>query len=365
MQALLRNGKNVDASSGPLVLVVAPTRELAQQTAEQLEKLGKGAGLGVLCLYGGVGKDEQVRALQGRKKSAPAVVVGTPGRLLDLARDGSLHLGQVRVAILDEADRMLDKGFEPDIRAILGMTAENNQPRQTAMFSATWPPAVRLLADTFLRDPMRVTVGSAELGANRRITQTVHVLEGGWQKDRKLDEVLRAYYAGRGHKTTDRILVFALYKKEAARVEQGLLRKGHRVRGIHGDLNQRDRMANLGAFKEGSAPILVATDVAARGLDIPDVELVINYTFPLTAEDYVHRIGRTGRGGRDGAAITFFTDEDKAHAGELVRILKDADQKVPDDLMKFPTTIKKKSHAAYGDHFKEFVPGKAKKITFD
>lgn len=180
-----------------------------------------------------------------------------------------------------------------------------------------------------------------------------------------MDEVLRAYYAGKGHKKTDRILVFALYKKEAARVEQRLARAGHRVRGIHGDLGQRDRMANLAAFKDGSAPILVATDVAARGLDIPDVELVVNYTFPLTAEDYVHRIGRTGRGGRDGAAITFFTDDDKAHAGELVRILKDANQAVPDDLMKFPTTIKKKSHAAYGDHFKEFVPGKAKKITFD
>ena len=156
-----------------------------------------------------------------------------------------------------------------------------------------------------------------------------------------------------------------MYKKEAQRVENTLRRWGYRVSGIHGDLSQHDRIANLEAFRSASTPLLVATDVAARGLDIPNVEYVINYTFPLTIEDYIHRIGRTGRGGKSGKALTFFTDEDKAHAGELIRVLKDAEQPVPKEMDRFPTTIKRKTHSSYGDHYKELVPGKAKKITFD
>ena len=130
-------------------------------------------------------------------------------------------------------------------------------------------------------------------------------------------------------------------------------------------MNQHERIASLESFKSGITPLLVATDVAARGLDIPNVEHVINYTFPLTIEDYIHRIGRTGRGGKSGKALTFFTNEDKAHAGELIRVLKDAEQPVPKEMDRFPTTIKRKTHSSYGDHFKELVPGKAKKITFD
>lgn len=357
---VLEGGKKKGKGAQVNVLVVAPTRELAIQTEENMAKLGKSMGIGMICLYGGVSKQEQVRLLN--QTPTVRIVVGTPGRVLDMARDGSLDLSQVTYLVLDEADRMLDKGFEPDIRAIIGMCTSREQGRHTSMFSATWPPAVRGLAESFMNGPVRVTVGSDELSANRRVEQTVEVLADGYAKERRLNDFLRSVNAQR---SKDKILIFALYKKEAQRVEQTLRRGGFKVSGIHGDLGQNERIASLERFKSAETPLLVATDVAARGLDIPNVEHVINYTFPLTIEDYVHRIGRTGRGGKTGKSLTFFTEMDKAHAGELIRVLKDADQKVPEDLTKFPTTIKKKTHSSYGDHFKELVPGKAKKITFD
>lgn len=357
---VLNSQKKGKAGAQVNVLVVAPTRELAIQTEDNMSKLGKSMGIGMICLYGGVPKYEQVKLLN----QSPTVrtVVGTPGRVLDMAREGSLDLSNVTFLVLDEADRMLDKGFEPDIRAIIGMCKSREEGRHTSMFSATWPPAVRGLAESFMNGPVRVTVGSDELSANRRVEQSVEVLQDGYAKERRLNEFLRSVNAQR---SKDKILIFALYKKEAQRVEQTLRRTGQSVSAIHGDMGQNERIASLERFKTAETPLLVATDVAARGLDIPNVEYVINYTFPLTIEDYVHRIGRTGRGGKTGKSITFFTDMDKAHAGELIRVLKDADQQVPDELTKFPTTIKKKTHSSYGDHFKEFVPGKAKKITFD
>lgn len=357
---VLDSGKKKAKGAQVNVLVIAPTRELAIQTEENMAKLGKSMGIGMICLYGGVSKQEQVRLLN---QSPPVrIVVGTPGRVLDMARDGSLDLSGVTYLVLDEADRMLDKGFEPDIRAIIGMCKSREEGRHTSMFSATWPPAVRGLAESFMNGPVRVTVGSDELSANRRVEQTVEVLADGYAKERRLNDFLRSVNAQR---SKDKILIFALYKKEAQRIEQTLRRGGFKVSGIHGDLGQNERIASLERFKSAETPLLVATDVAARGLDIPNVEHVVNYTFPLTIEDYVHRIGRTGRGGKTGKSLTFFTEMDKAHAGELIRVLKDADQKVPDALTKFPTTIKKKTHSSYGDHFKELVPGKAKKITFD
>jgi ATP-dependent RNA helicase DBP3 len=201
------------------------------------------------------------------------------------------------------------------------------------MFSATWPPAVRGLADTFMRGPIRVTVGSDELTANKRVEQRVEVLDDNRAKERRLQAFLREIGAGpRGKNATDKVLIFALYKKEASRIEETLRRNGFSVTGIHGDMTQPQRMASLDSFKNGVTPLLVATDVAARGLDIPQVEQVINVTFPLTIEDYVHRIGRTARGGRTGRSMTFFTEEDKAHAGELVKILKDSEMPVPEEM---------------------------------
>jgi ATP-dependent RNA helicase DBP3 len=292
---------------GIKAVIVSPTRELAVQIYDQLVALATPAGLSVVCVYGGVPKDPQVAAC--RKAH---IVVATPGRLNDLIGDGSADLSKAEYVVLDEADRMLDKGFEEAIRQIISQTPKK---RQTLMFTATWPPSVRDLASTFMNSPVRITIGdnqSGELRANVRIKQLVEVVDPR-AKEQRLLQLLKQYQSGKNK--DDRILVFCLYKKEAMRIENFIRMKGFRVGGIHGDLSQEKRSASLAAFKEGHVPLLVATDVAARGLDIPAVKLVINVTFPLTAEDYVHRIGRTGRAGKEGLAITLFTEHDKALSG--------------------------------------------------
>jgi ATP-dependent RNA helicase DBP3 len=296
-----------DKRKGIKAVIVSPTRELAVQIYDQLVALATPAGLSVVCVYGGVPKDPQVAAC--RKAH---IVVATPGRLNDLIGDGSADLSNANYVVLDEADRMLDKGFEEPIRQIISQTPKK---RQTLMFTATWPPSVRDLAATFMVSPVRITIGdnqSGELRANVRIKQLVEVVDPR-DKEQRLLQLLKQYQSGKNK--DDRILVFCLYKKEAMRIENFIRMKGFRVGGIHGDLSQDKRSASLAAFKEGKVPLLVATDVAARGLDIPAVKLVINVTFPLTAEDYVHRIGRTGRAGKEGLAITLFTEHDKGLSG--------------------------------------------------
>lgn len=339
--------------------IVSPTRELALQIHEQLVKLAEPAGLKATCVYGGTSKDEQRATLRGTH-----IVVATPGRLNDFVQEGSIDLSKVGYLVLDEADRMLDKGFEQEVRKIISATLPTG--RQTLMFTATWPPSVRELADTFMTKPVKVTIGdnaSGELRANTRIVQEVEVLTQ-FDKQPRLIELLKQYQSGKNKH--DRILVFCLYKKEATRIEEFIRRRGFNAGGIHGDLSQQKRMESLDAFKNGKVPILVATDVAARGLDIPAVKLVINVTFPLTVEDYVHRIGRTGRAGQDGRAVTFFTDVEKGLAGGLINVLKAANQPVPEELMKFGTTVKKKGHDAYGAFYKDTGDmKKATKITFD
>lgn len=351
--AKLKRGKT---SGKPTMLVVSPTRELAMQSAEQAEAAGKAVGVTSVCVYGGVDKQPQRRAFQ----RGVDIVVATPGRLIDLINEGSCDLTEVSFMVLDEADRMLDDGFENDIRAIMAYTPKD---RQTLMFSATWPESVRKLASDFLNNPMRVTIGSPDLSASQNVQQIVQVIENPRDKERILVDLLKKVHKSR----TNRVLVFCLYKKEAIRIERSLEYHGFKVVGIHGDKNQQQRTEALSCFKDGSYPLMVATDVAARGLDIPDVEFVINLTFPLTIEAYVHRIGRTGRGGKKGVAYTFFTPEDKAHSGELINVLKQAKMDVPDELMAFGTTVKKKTHSAYGAFYKDTggEPKKATKIVFD
>ncbi|KAI2475025.1 ATP-dependent RNA helicase DBP3 [Pyrenophora tritici-repentis] len=329
---------------GIKAVIVSPTRELAVQIYDQLVALATPAGLSVVCVYGGVPKDPQVAAC--RKAH---IVVATPGRLNDLIGEGSADLSKAEYVVLDEADRMLDKGFEEAIRKIISQTPKK---RQTLMFTATWPPSVRDLASTFMNSPVKITIGdnqSGELRANVRIKQVVEVVDP-VPRSSVFFSCFKQYQSGKNK--DDRILVFCLYKKEAVRIENFIRMKGFRVGGIHGDLSQEKRSASLAAFKEGHVPLLVATDVAARGLDIPAVKVVINVTFPLTAEDYVHRIGRTGRAGKEGLAITLFTDHDKALSGSLINVLKAANQPVPEELMKFGTTVKKKEHGAYGAFYK-------------
>ncbi|KAM3159643.1 ATP-dependent RNA helicase DBP3 [Lachancea thermotolerans] len=354
----IHNLKTADAKSqGVQVLVISPTRELASQIYDNLILLTKKAGVNCCCVYGGVPKDEQRSQL---KKSQ--VVVATPGRLLDLIEEGSARLSNVKYLVLDEADRMLEKGFEEDIKRIIGSTKATG--RQTLMFTATWPKEVRELANTFMDSPVKISIGNRdELSANKRITQIVEVIDP-FKKDRKLLELLKKYQSGA--RKNDKVLIFALYKKEAARVERNLKYNGYNVAAIHGDLSQQQRTQALNEFKSGESNMLLATDVAARGLDIPNVKTVINLTFPLTVEDYVHRIGRTGRAGLTGTAHTLFTEQEKHLAGALVNVLNGANQPVPEELKKFGTHTKKKEHSAYGAFYKDVdTTKKPKKITFD
>ncbi len=281
-----------DRTAYARAVVVSPTRELAMQTHAAMSSLASLVGLSAVCLYGGAPKDDQ-RALLRRNNGAD-IIVATPGRLKDFLSEGCVSLSDVMFAVLDEADRMLDKGFEEDIKLILG-SCPAREKRQTLMFTATWPTSVRGLAEGFMVDPVKVTIGnrtraggdengegngSVELQANSRIEQKVEVVDPRG-KEQRLLELLKD--AQKGSAKNDRVLVFCLYKKEAVRVEQFLERRGIRVASIHGDLRQDQRTRSLEAFKAGTTTVLVATDVAARGLDIPEVKLVINVTVSATA----------------------------------------------------------------------------------
>jgi len=344
--------------NGPAVLVIAPTRELALQISAVVEEVGEHCGVRSCTVYGGMPKRDQIQKI----KQGISVLVATVGRLLDLAQNSprDLSLNRVTMFILDEADRMLDMGFEPEIRKVVAMLRKD---RQTLMFSATWPEQVQKIGKQFLTNPAHMTIGSLELAANKRIEQTVEIIADERDKQYKLKQLFRQYQT----KGT-RVLVFALYKKEASRLENFLRKQGHNVGGIHGDKSQSDRMHALANFKSGDVPILVATDVAARGLDIPDVEFVFNVTFPLTIEDYIHRIGRTGRAGKTGISHTFFTDKEKHLGGELIKVLQDAGQPVPEKLKTMGVFTKKKKHGMYGDHHgrhSDKPMPKATKIVFD
>ncbi|KAI0509944.1 hypothetical protein KFK09_010544 [Dendrobium nobile] len=355
MHILQKDNKKQSKKAVPRCLVLSPTRELAQQIADVLRDAGSPCGITSVCLYGGTSKGPQISSL----KAGVDIVIGTPGRLRDLIEMGICCLKEVSFVVLDEADRMLDMGFEPEVRSILNQTS---LVRQMVMFSATWPPAVHQLSQEFMDpNPVKVVVGSEDLAANHDVMQIVEVLEDR-DRDSRLVALLEKYH--QSHR--NRVLVFVLYKKEAVRVENMLQQRGWKVVSVHGDKAQHDRTKALSLFKEGKCPLMIATDVASRGLDIPDVEVVINYSFPLTTEDYVHRIGRTGRAGKKGVAHTFFTKENKGLAGELVNVLREAGQIIPTNLTKFGTHVKKKESKLYGSHFKEITADapKATKITF-
>jgi len=235
---------------------------------------------------------------------------------------------------------MLDMGFEPQIRKIVGRLPSE---RQTLMFTATWPSAVRKLASEFLRAPVQVTIGDSgkQLTANKDIVQVVEVLPSAADRDAALVRHINGLSHGA------RVIIFCSTKRACDQLSNAMARQIG-CSAIHGDKDQRERERTLADFRSGRAPILVATDVAARGLDIKDVRLVVNYEFPPSTEDYIHRIGRTGRGGKTGISHTLFTSFDKAHAGALQNVLREAGQPVPDALLKFGSSVKKKEHKMYG-----------------
>ncbi|GAA1385624.1 DEAD/DEAH box helicase [Catellatospora chokoriensis] len=285
-----------ESSGQPQALVVVPTRELGLQVAKDLAGAGRSRGVRVLALYGGVAYEPQVDAL----KAGVEIVVSTPGRLLDLCKQKHLKLDQVKALVLDEADRMLDLGFLDDVEKILKMLPED---RQTMLFSATMPDPIVTLSRKFLRTPVTVHAGhTTEPGVSPQTKQVVYRTH----QLNKLELLARILQAqGRGL-----TMIFTRTKRNADRVSEDLDFRGFAAAAVHGDLGQGARERALRAFRAGKVDVLVATDVAARGLDVSGVTHVINYDCPDDAETYVHRIGRTGRAGATGVAVTFVDWED-------------------------------------------------------
>ncbi|KAL5540627.1 hypothetical protein UlMin_043202 [Ulmus minor] len=307
-----------DSRMGPTVLVLSPTRELATQIQDEAVKFSKSSKISCVCLYGGAPKGPQLRDIE----RGADIVVATPGRLNDILEMRRISLHQVSYLVLDEADRMLDMGFEPQIRKIV---KEVPARRQTLMYTATWPKEVRKIAADLLVNPVQVNIGNVdELVANKSITQHIELLAP-LEKHRRLEQILRSQEPG------SKIIIFCSTKKMCDQLSRNLTRQ-FGAAAIHGDKSQSERDYVLNQFRSGRTPVLVATDVAARGLDIKDIRVVINYDFPTGVEDYVHRIGRTGRAGASGVAYTFFGDQDAKYASDLIKVLEGANQRVPSEI---------------------------------
>jgi ATP-dependent RNA helicase RhlE len=292
-------------------LVLTPTRELADQVADHIERFASKTALRVAVVYGGIDMDPQTAAL----RSGAEVVIATPGRLLDHIQQKNTSLSQVQIVVLDEADRMLDMGFLPDISRILNLLPRE---RQSLMFSATFSEEIKKLANNFLRDPQLIEVARRNATAEL-ITQEVFKVHES-QKTDALLEILRTRGPDGG--ALKQVLVFVNAKIECRRLARQLQKAGVNADAIHGDKTQEERMKALDGFKQGSIEVLVATDVAARGLDIVELPVVINYDVPFSAEDYVHRIGRTGRAGASGLAIMLATGADERGVVAIERLTK-------------------------------------------
>lgn len=272
-------------------IVLSPTRELAVQVAEELNKIGQFKGIQTLPIYGGQEIDRQIRALKKR----PQIIVATPGRLMDHMRRKTIRLGEIKMVVLDEADEMLNMGFVEDIQMILQEVPEE---RQTLLFSATMPKSIQNLAQRFMKEPELISIKAKEV--------TVANIEQNYlevQEKQKFDVLCRLL----DMQSPELAIVFGRTKRRVDELSEGLNKRGYSAEGIHGDLTQSKRDSVLRQFKEGTIEILVATDVAARGLDISGVSHVYNFDIPQDPESYVHRIGRTGRAGKTGLAVTFVT----------------------------------------------------------
>jgi len=293
----------------PRTLILEPTRELAAQVEENFVRYGKNHKLTVALLIGGVSFDEQERKLE----RGADVLIATPGRLLDHFERGKLLLTGVDILVIDEADRMLDMGFIPDIERVCKLIPFT---RQTLFFSATMPPEITKLTEQFLQAPVRIEVSKAA-STNTSITQRL-VKSGSkpWDKREVLRELIRAE-----EDSLKNAIIFCNRKVEVAELYRSLTRHEFDAGALHGDMDQRARMQMLAAFRDGKLKLLVASDVAARGLDIPDVSHVFNYDVPIHAEDYVHRIGRTGRAGRSGKSFTITTKSDTKYVDAIEKLI--------------------------------------------
>ena len=338
-----RNTRNRH-SNGPIALVMAPTRELAQQIHSVAIQFGKGSQrIRSTCLFGGSSKGNQIRDLQG----GVDLVIATPGRLIDLIASNCTSLERCSYIVLDEADRMLDMGFEPQIRKILRQIRPD---RQMLLWSATWPDDVKDLADDFLvpahsgnAEPyVQLNIGSIDLQAAQTIKQNIEIFSG-MNEGNRTNRLLELLNEINGHSNSEmeKTLIFAETKRDVDFLERILRRDGHNASSIHGGKTQMQRDSVLSRFRSGFTPILIATDVAARGIDVSDIKYVINYEFPRNVEDYVHRIGRTGRAGKTGTSYAFFSESNYKLAKPLIKILKEAQQEIPDELMEMANPLSK------------------------
>lgn len=346
IQSLPKIDRMEDADQGPYAIILAPTRELAQQIEEETNKFGQPLGIRTVVVVGGLSREEQ----GFRLRMGCEIVIATPGRLIDVLENRYLVLNQCTYIVLDEADRMIDMGFEPDVQKILDyMPVSNLKPdtedaedeakllanynskkkyRQTVMFTATMPPAVERLARTYLRRPAVVYIGS--IGKPTERTEQIVYMVTEQDKRRKLMEIL-----SRGVEPP--VIIFVNQKKGADVLARGLEKLGYNACTLHGGKGQEQREYALASLKSGSKDILVATDVAGRGIDIKDVSMVINYDMAKTIEDYTHRIGRTGRAGKHGVAISFLTKEDSGLFYDLKQtILGSPISTCPPELLNHP-----------------------------
>ncbi|MDD9909385.1 MAG: DEAD/DEAH box helicase [Ahrensia sp.] len=294
----------------PRTLILEPTRELAAQVEEKFNEYGVNHKLNVALLIGGVSFDDQLKTLD----RGADVLIATPGRLLDLFERGRILMTGVEILVIDEADRMLDMGFIPDIERIVSMVPFT---RQTLFFSATMPPEIERLADKFLQNPVQVAVAAASSTSDTIAQKLVSAPK----KDYEKRAVLRSLIDNA--ENLNNAIIFCNRKVDVASLHRSLMRRDYSVGSLHGDMDQTSRTKTLDGFRDGNIKLLVASDVAARGLDIPDVSHVFNFDVPIHAEDYVHRIGRCGRAGRDGWAYTLVTPADKKYLDAILDLTGD------------------------------------------
>ncbi len=309
-------------------LVLTPTRELAIQVEESIKVYAKHTALRSLVVFGGVDIKTQTQHL----KTGVEVLVATPGRLLDHVEQKTLNLGQVQILVLDEADRMLDMGFMPDLKRILALLPKQ---RQNLMFSATFSNEIKKLADDFLTNPTLIEVARSNATAEN-VSQKVYLVEQS-SKQALLTQLLQA-------EDGKQVLVFTKTKITASRLSRALQKVGLAADAIHGDKSQKERMEALDAFKAGEIMVLVATDVAARGLDIDQLPMVINYEIPSAPEDYIHRIGRTGRAGASGVAISLVCEDEEKYLAEIEKLIKRTIGKEKADVKAATRRTAEKSH---------------------
>ncbi|KAK0077074.1 hypothetical protein PV326_010317 [Microctonus aethiopoides] len=312
----INNQQPLNRGDGPIALVLAPTRELAQQIQTVANDFGSLSYVRNTCIFGGAPKGGQARDLE----RGVEIVIATPGRLIDFLERGTTNLRRTTYLVLDEADRMLDMGFEPQIRKII----EQIRPdRQVLMWSATWPKEVRNLAEEYLTDYTQLNVGSLSLSANHNILQIVDVCQE-HEKEAKLGTLLQEI--GNVNDDGGKTIIFVETKKKVENITRNIRRYGWPAVCMHGDKSQQERDYVLREFRNKKGSILVATDVAARGLDVDDVKYVINFDYPSSSEDYIHRIGRTGRSQSTGTSYAFFTPQNGRQAKDLINVLQEANQ---------------------------------------